>query len=68
MDGLHFGLPCGRYSEAVDKPALRDQAASDAVAASLPPAAPVAFPVAEAADDGRGWPATWLGRWGSSPS
>ena len=24
-------------------------------------AAPVAFPIAEAADDGRGWTATWLG-------
>ncbi|SDH02139.1 hypothetical protein SAMN05216338_1004311 [Bradyrhizobium sp. Rc2d] len=35
-------------------------AASEAVAASVPPA-PVAFPVAEAADDGRGWTATWLG-------
>jgi hypothetical protein len=36
-------------------------AASDAVAASVRPAAPVAFPIAEAADDGRGWTATWLG-------
>ena len=36
-------------------------AASDAVAASVPPAAPVASPTAEAADDGRGWTATWLG-------
>ncbi|WP_334431787.1 hypothetical protein [Bradyrhizobium sp. AZCC 1610] len=36
-------------------------AASGAVAASVPPAAPVAFPIAEAADDGRGWMATWLG-------
>ena len=37
-------------------------AASDAVAASVvPPAAPVAFRIAEAADDGRGWMATWLG-------
>jgi hypothetical protein len=36
-------------------------AASDAVAASVPPAAPVAFPIAKAADDGRGWTATWLG-------
>jgi len=35
--------------------------ASNAVAASVPPAAPVAFPIAEAADDGRGWTATWLG-------
>jgi hypothetical protein len=37
-------------------------AASDAVAASVatdPP--PVAFPIAEAGDDGRGWTANWLG-------
>ena len=33
----------------------------DAVAASVPPAAPVAFPIAEAADDGQGWMATLLG-------
>ena len=36
-------------------------APSDAVAASVPLAAPVAFPIAEAADDGRGWMATLLG-------
>ena len=36
-------------------------APSDAVAASAPLAAPVAFPVAEAADDGQGWMATLLG-------
>lgn len=36
-------------------------AARDAVAVSVPTAAPVAFPIAEAADDGRGWMATWLG-------
>ncbi|HET9538177.1 MAG TPA: hypothetical protein VFP43_22985 [Mesorhizobium sp.] len=36
-------------------------AATNAVAASVPPAAPVAFPIAEAANDGRGWTATWLG-------
>jgi len=36
-------------------------AASDAVAASVPPAAPVAFPIAEAADDEQGWTAIWLG-------
>jgi hypothetical protein len=36
-------------------------AASGAVAASVPPAALAAFPTAEAADDGRGWTATWLG-------
>jgi hypothetical protein len=35
-------------------------APSDAVAASVP-RAPVAFPVAEAADDGQGWMATLLG-------
>ena len=36
-------------------------AQSDAVAASAPPAAPVASSIAEVADDGRGWTATWLG-------
>jgi hypothetical protein len=36
-------------------------AASDAVAASVPPAPPVAFPIAEAGDDGQGWTANWLG-------
>jgi hypothetical protein len=36
-------------------------APSDAVAAPVPLAAPVAFPVAEAADDGQGWMATLLG-------
>ena len=36
-------------------------APSDAVAASVPLAAPAAFPVAEAADDGQGWMATLLG-------
>jgi hypothetical protein len=35
-------------------------APSDAVAASVPPA-PVAFPAAEAADEGQGWMATLLG-------
>ncbi|WP_247783034.1 hypothetical protein [Bradyrhizobium sp. 170] len=35
-------------------------AARDAVAVSVPTAAPVAFPIAEAAD-GRSWMATWLG-------
>ena len=34
---------------------------SGAVAASVPAAAPVAFPIVEAADDGQGWMATWLG-------
>jgi hypothetical protein len=36
-------------------------APSDAVAVSVPPAAPVASPIAEAADDGWGWMATWFG-------
>jgi hypothetical protein len=36
-------------------------ATSDAVTASVPPAARVAFPIAEAGDDGRGWTANWLG-------
>jgi hypothetical protein len=36
-------------------------AASGAVAASVPPAPPIAFPFAEAGDDGRGWTANWLG-------
>ncbi|MDH2347609.1 hypothetical protein [Bradyrhizobium sp. SSUT77] len=36
-------------------------AASDAVAVSVTPASPVAFPIAEAGDDGRGWRANWLG-------
>jgi hypothetical protein len=27
----------------------------------VPSAAPVAFPIVEAADDGQGWMATWLG-------
>ncbi|WP_235983624.1 hypothetical protein [Bradyrhizobium australiense] len=36
-------------------------AARDAVAASVPTTAPFAFPIAEAADDGRGWTATWIG-------
>ncbi|MGY3610894.1 MULTISPECIES: hypothetical protein [unclassified Bradyrhizobium] len=34
-------------------------AVSDVVASSAPSAAPVAFPIAEAGDDGRGW--AWLG-------
>ncbi|WP_028349475.1 hypothetical protein [Bradyrhizobium murdochi] len=36
-------------------------AARDALAASVPTAAPVVFPVTETVDDGRGWTATWLG-------
>jgi hypothetical protein len=27
----------------------------------VPPATPVAVPIAEAGDEGRGWTATWLG-------
>ena len=36
-------------------------APSDAVAASVPSSAPVNFLIAEAANDGRDWMATWLG-------
>jgi len=36
-------------------------AASDAVAASAPPATPVTVPIAETGDGGQGWTATWLG-------
>jgi hypothetical protein len=36
-------------------------AASDAVAASVPPSTPATVPVAEAGDDGPGWTVTWLG-------
>jgi hypothetical protein len=36
-------------------------APSDAVAASVPSAAPVNFLIAEAANDGRDWMATWFG-------
>jgi hypothetical protein len=36
-------------------------APSDAVAASVPPGSPAAFPIAEAGDDGRGRTASWLG-------
>jgi hypothetical protein len=36
-------------------------AASDAVAASVPPVPPVAFPIGKADDDGWGWTANWLG-------
>ena len=55
--------PDHRTPRQVDVEALLEAtpAASDAVAASVSPAAPVTFPIAEAADDGRGWMATWLG-------
>jgi hypothetical protein len=36
-------------------------AASNAVAASVPPATPVAIPMTKAGEDGRGWTTTWLG-------
>ena len=36
-------------------------AAAPATSHSVAAAAPVAFPLTEAADDGRGWMATWLG-------
>jgi len=36
-------------------------AASDAVAASVPPAPPVAFAIGKAGDDGWDWTANWLG-------
>jgi hypothetical protein len=47
----------------VDVETLLDAApaASDPVAASVPPAPPVALPMVEAGDDGRGWTANWLG-------
>jgi hypothetical protein len=48
-------------SRQVDVETLLAAAPADAVAASAPPAAPVAAPNSEAADDGRGWTATWLG-------
>jgi hypothetical protein len=35
--------------------------ASDTIDFSVLPAIPVAFPLVEAGDDGRGWMATWLG-------
>ena len=40
---------------------VAEPAASDAVAASVQLAAPVALPVADVADDGQGWMATLLG-------
>ena len=55
--------PDRRTPRQVDVEALLAAAPADrgAVAASVPAAAPVAFPVTEAADDGPGWTATWLG-------
>ena len=57
---LTLGHPTPRQVD-VDTLLAVAPAASDAVAASVPPATPVAFPIAEAADDGRGWTETWLG-------
>ncbi len=45
----------------VEMPLAAAPADRGAVAASVPAAAPVAFPVTEAADDGLGSTATWLG-------
>ena len=54
-----------------DRPTLRQvdvetvlaaaPAASDAVAASVPPATPVAVPITKSGDDGPGWTPAWLG-------
>jgi hypothetical protein len=55
--------PDRRTPRRVDVEMLLAAAPADrgAVAASVPAAAPVAFPIVEAADDGQGWMATWLG-------
>jgi hypothetical protein len=55
--------PDRRTPRQVDVEMLLAAAPADrgAVAASGPAAAPVAFPIVEAADDGQGWIATWLG-------
>jgi hypothetical protein len=55
--------PDRRTPRQVDVEMLLAAAPADrgAVAASVPAAAPVAFPIVEAADDGQGWMATWLG-------
>ena len=58
-DQLTLGHPTPRQVDVETLLAVAP-AASDAVAASVPPATPVAFPIAEAADDGRGWTETWL--------
>lgn len=60
-DKLTLDQPTSRQVDAETLLAAAPAATSDAVAASVPPAAPVAFPNAEAADDGLGWMATWLG-------
>ena len=55
--------PDRRTPRQVDVEMLLAAAPADrgAVAASVPPAAPAAFPIVEAADDGQGWMATRLG-------
>lgn len=55
--------PDRRTPRQVDVEMLLAAAPADrgAVAASVPPAAPAAIPIVEAADDGQGWMATWLG-------
>ncbi|WP_197521131.1 hypothetical protein [Bradyrhizobium icense] len=61
-DQLTLDQPASRQAD-VEMPPAPAPAASNAVAASVPvpPAAPVALSNAEAADDGQGWAATWLG-------
>jgi hypothetical protein len=55
--------PDRRTPRQVDVEALLAAAPADggAVAAAVPAVAPAAFPVTEAAEDGPGWMATWLG-------
>ena len=55
--------PDRRTPRQVDVEMLLAAAPADrgAVAGSVPAAASVAFPIVEAADDGQGWIATWLG-------
>jgi hypothetical protein len=55
--------PDRRTPRQVDVEMLLAAAPADrgAVAASVPAAAPAAFPITDAADDGPGWTATWLG-------
>ena len=51
-----------RTPRAVDVETLRvSQSADDTIGSSVLPATPIAFPLAEAGDDGRGRTATWLG-------
>jgi hypothetical protein len=55
--------PDRRTPRQVDVEKLLAAAPADrgAVAASVPAAAPAAFPIVAVADDGQGWMATWLG-------